>query len=201
MKPPRAKSSYTAFAPFYDLFVGALLNQPRRASLARLRPNGGATVLLDGIGTGLDVPWLDAGHRCIGLDITRAMLEKARLRNRAGLVLVEGDVQSLPFAQCAFDYVVMHLILAVVDDPVRTLKEAVRVLKPGGTVLIFDKFLRRGERACIRRLLSPLASKVATRLDVVFEDVLDQVTGLCLVRDEPALLRGWFRRLELRKIA
>ena len=106
---------------------------------------------------------------------------------------------ALPFAAHSFDCVVLHLIVAVVPQPQRCLAEAVRVLKPGGRILLFDKFLRRGERAWMRRSLSPLSSQLATRLDVVFEDVLETVPGLRVLSDKPVLARGWFRLIELIK--
>ena len=122
------------------------------------------------------------------------MLDRARART-AGLTLglVEGDSQALPFANACFDHAILHLILAVVPDPVRCLAECARVLKPGATVLVLDKFLRRGEHAWLRRALNPLARRIVTRTDVVFEDVLAAVPALRLIDDRPALARGWFR--------
>ncbi len=194
------KTSYTLLAPLYDLVVGPPLARIRAESLARLPPHGGLDVLVNGIGTGLDLPLLPAVHRYCGLDLTRAMLAKAQPRRGAlDLTLVQGDSQRLPFRAAAFDVVLMHLILAIVPDPARALLEAARVLKPGGKVLLLDKFLRRGERAPLRRMLSPLAARIATRLDVVFEDVLAAVTELTVVSDQPVLVRGWFRSIELRK--
>jgi ubiquinone/menaquinone biosynthesis C-methylase UbiE len=114
---------------------------------------------------------------------------------------VQGDAQSLPFADASFDHVVLHLILAVVPDPAACLRETARVLAPGGNVLIFDKFLRAGQRAPLRRLLNPLVRRVATRFDVVFEDVLRQTPELILEHDQPALAAGWFRRIRLRRLA
>ena len=192
--------SYTLLAPLYDLVVGPPLRRIRQASLARLPPHGGLDVLVNGIGTGLDLPLLPAAHRYCGLDFTRAMLDKAQPRRGAlDLTLVRGDSQRLPFRAAAFDYVVMHLILAIVPDPARALVEAARVLKPGGRVLLLDKFLRRGERAPLRRILSPLAARIATHLDVVFEDVLAAAPELTVVSDQPVLARGWFRSIELKK--
>ena len=200
MDRAQARISYTVLAPLYDSFVGPLARAPRRASLAYLASESASRVLLVGIGTGLDLPWLSASHHYVGIDVTRAMLKKARARRSAlDVALVEGDAQSLPFADNAFQHVIMHLILAVMDDPVSALREAARVVKAGGTLIVLDKFLRRGERALARRLLNRLASKVATRLDVVFEDVLASVAGLRAVTDQPVLLGGWFRRIELRK--
>ena len=78
--------------------------------------------------------------------------------------------------------------------------QCLRVLKPGGQVLVFDKFLRRGQPAILRRLINPLMRRVATRLDVVFEDLLSAAPGLMVEHDQPALAGGWFRMIRLRKI-
>lgn len=106
---------------------------------------------------------------------------------------------SLPFASGCFDYAVLHLILAVVPDPLACLRETARVVKPGGSVLILDKFLKPGEAAWIRRTLNLLVQHTVTRLDVVFEEVLAGVPGLKLETDVPVLAGGWFRSIRLVK--
>ena len=191
--------SYTLVAPFYDAFLTAATHGARKRSLAALAGGPSRDVLLLGVGTGLDLPHLPAQHRYVGLDLTAAMLKRARPR-AAGLHFapLRGDVQLLPFHDAAFDVAVLHLILAVVPAPALCLAEAVRVLKPGGTLLVFDKFLRRGE-AGWKRLLNPLTRHVATRLDVVFEDLLDAVGGITVTANEAALASGWFRLIRLKK--
>jgi hypothetical protein len=67
-------------------------------------------------------------------------------------------------------------------------------------VLVLDKFLRPGQRAWLRRALTPLMGVVATRLDVVFEELLARVPGFVVESDQPALAGGWFRRIRLRRI-
>ncbi|MCK9532550.1 MAG: class I SAM-dependent methyltransferase [Gammaproteobacteria bacterium] len=193
------RHSYTFFAPVYDLVVARVSERPRRISLARLPGEG--DVLLAGIGSGLDIPHLPCGPRYTGIDLTPAMLRRAegRARVREDVALHEGDVMALPYGDASFDAVVMHLILAVVPHPERALGEAARVLRPGGRLLILDKFLRPGQRAPLRRAINLLSRRFATRTDVVFEQVLAYCPSLCLERDEPALARGWFRHIELRK--
>lgn len=193
------KHSYTLVAPFYDTFLTAATRGARKRSLSALAESSPRDVLLLGVGTGLDLPHLPAQHRYVGLDLTAAMLMRARPR-AAGLhfAALRGDVQRLPFADASFDVAVLHLILAVVPAPTLCLAEAVRVLKPGGTLLVFDKFLRRGE-AGWKRALNPLTRHVATRLDVVFEDLLDAVGGITVTANEAALASGWFRLIRIEK--
>lgn len=195
------KHSYTLFAPFYDALLTAATCGARRRSLAALAGHPPRNVLLLGVGTGLDLPHLPAQHRYVGLDLTAAMLMRAR-RRTAGLhfAALRGDAQRLPFHDASFDVAVLHLILAVVPAPALCLAEAARVVKPGGLLLIFDKFLRRGE-AGWKRVLNPLTRHVATRLDVVFEEVLDAVGGLKLTANEAVLASGWFRLIRLKKQA
>lgn len=194
------KHSYTLIAPFYDATVARATQAARRRSLAAL-PSEPGRVLLAGVGTGLDLPHLPPQHHYIGLDLNQAMLRRAL--PRAGHVdfqPVQGDAQRLPFADSAFDMAVLHLILAVVPEPGHCFAEIARVVRPGGQVLVFDKFLRRGQPALIRRLVNPLLRRVATRLDVVFEDLLPAAPQLALEHDQPALAGGWFRMIRLRRI-
>lgn len=195
--------SYTVIAPLYDAFLAAAGTGLRAASLAQLpqqAPQGGLDVLISGIGTGLDLPHLPPDHTYTGLDLTAAMLERAKPRiGNLHLNLVRGDSMTLPFAAASFDYVVLHLILAIVPDARCCLSETARVLKPGGSVLILDKFLKPGETAWLRRTLNLLSQHVVTRLDVIFEEVLEAVPELKMETDVPVLAGGWFRSIRLTK--
>ena len=194
------KHSYTLIAPFYDAAIARATQSARKHSLSGL-PQDPSRVLLAGVGTGLDLPHLPAHHHYIGLDLTHAMLRRAIPRaSHVDFAPVQGDVQNLPFAAASFDIAVLHLILAVVPDPAKCLGEIARVLRPGGQALVFDKFLRHGQPALLRRLANPLVSRIATRLDVVFETLLVAAPGLQLEHDQPALAGGWFRIIRLRRV-
>ncbi len=199
------KHSYTLIAPFYDHAVERVFDGYRRRSLERLAldTEPPSQVLISGVGTGLDIPHLPAGPGYVGIDITPAMLSRAarraRQRPELDIELRVGDAMDLPFEDQCFDAVILHLILAVVPDSRRALAEAARVLRPGGRILIFDKFLRPGEGAWLKRMLNPLLRHVATRTDVVFEELLEACDDLRCLRDEPALAGGWFRHIELHK--
>ena len=162
----------------------------------------GERVLLVGAGTGLDLPHLPPGTRIAAIDVTPAMLDRLRRRaQRLGLEVDARvmDARRLDFPADAFDAVVMHLIVAVMPEPALGLREAARVLAPGGRVAIFDKFLAAGEAVSPRRRLlnvvaKPLFSDMNRRLEPLLQ-------GLPLVveRDEPAAFNRMYRVVLLRK--
>ena len=194
------QTSYTFIAPFYDLFISQATLSSRKRSLSEIADAPASRVLIAGIGTGLDLPHLPTQHAYVGVDLTSAMLKRGqRLSHQANIKFVQGSVTHLPFPDASFDTAILHLILAVVPDPVACLGEISRVLRPNGSVLIFDKFLRPGERALAKRFLNRLSRHVATRVDVVFEAVLQTSPSLSCDRNEPTMGGNWFRLIKLRK--
>ena len=196
------KFSYTLLAPIYDMVVAAPTERIRVDSLQRLLDHSHHDVLINGIGSGLDIPHLPRGPRYTGTDITPAMLNRAQRRaeqHQLDIHLQQADTMDLPFSDASFDVVVMHLILAVVPEPLKALQEASRVLKPGGKLYIMDKFIQPGEIALLRRMLNPFIRHLATRTDVIFEQIHECCNELKLIENKPILARGWFRSIELEK--
>ncbi len=197
---PLLRLSYSIVAPLYDLAIERPMRAARIQSLHALPTDAGKRILISGAGTGLDLPLLPAQHRYTALDFNAAMLARAKARGeKLDIDFVLGDSMALPFADAQFDHVVLHLILAVVPEPQRCLSEAARVLKPGGTIILFDKFLQPQQRAPLRRLFNVITRRFATRMDVVFEEVLRAAPELEVVSDVPMLAGGWFRGIVLRK--
>ncbi|HEY1246591.1 MAG TPA: metalloregulator ArsR/SmtB family transcription factor [Hyphomicrobiaceae bacterium] len=101
-------------------------------------------LLLDlGTGTGRMLELFGARfRRGLGLDLNPAMLAYARAKlERAGLTnaqVRQGNLYDLPLADRSADAVVMHQVLHFLSDPQRAVHEAVRVLAPGGRLLIVD---------------------------------------------------------------
>jgi ubiquinone/menaquinone biosynthesis C-methylase UbiE len=198
---PVLRMSYNLAAPLYDVLVERPMQEARKKSLCALSADECKHVLISGVGTGLDLPWLPIQHHYTALDFSQAMLARARPRGEKLKVdFVLGDSMALPFTDALFDHVVLHLILAVVPEPHRCLGEAARVLKPGGTIILFDKFLRPSQRASLRRLFNIITRRIATNLNVVFEEVQSTVSELEVVSDVPMLANGWFRGIVLRKL-
>jgi SAM-dependent methyltransferase len=111
------------------------------------------------------------------------------------------DGASLEVSDGSFDAVVLHLVLAVMPDPVGCLRECERVLRPGGRLTIFDKFLAEGARpGILRRAVNAVSVAVATDFNRRLGDILrDARTSLAVTHDEPAAYGGFFRIVLLRK--
>mgnify|MGYP006277716447 CR=1 FL=1 len=111
-----------------------------RLLLDRIGPARGLRILDVGCGDGVLATRLaQAGARVTGLDASADMIAAARRRAKAAGVdvdLVEGDAGDLPFPAVHFDCVVSVATLCFVDDPRPTIREMVRVLKPGGRLIL-----------------------------------------------------------------
>jgi phosphatidylethanolamine/phosphatidyl-N-methylethanolamine N-methyltransferase len=194
---------YTVWAPFYDAAVGVLgFASARRHSIERLGLKDGDRVLVVGAGTGLDLDFLPPQVTITAIDVTPAMLRRLTRRAAQAGRRVSAhvmDARSLTFPDGSFDAVVMHLILAVMPQPDQGLREAARVLKFGGRIAIFDKFLRDEEQASNTRRLLNLVTRT------LFSDInrrlapLIHGTGLVVERNDPAALGGVFRSITLSK--
>ena len=153
-------------------------------------------------------------ERGLGLDLSldmlllaRDRLERAELRNCS---VRQGDIYDLPLANGSFDVVILHQVLHFLDDGARAIREAARVLRPGGRLLVVDfapheqEFLR--EQFAHRRLgFAPdtvMQWITASGLDPVMHKSLAPEPGsegkiavsLWLARDTRALMATPLRR-------
>lgn len=188
---------YDACAPLYDWVVGRLgfLERGRRRALEMAQLRAGERVLIVAAGTGLDLPLLPPGVDVAAIDISPAMLARCTARAAAHAMRIQPalmDAARLGFAPASFDCVLLHLAIAVVPDPAGTMREVARVLRPGGRVSVFDKFLPDDVVASpLRRSAGALASIVATNLNRQLGPLLVE-GGLSLRALEPAGLGGLF---------
>jgi len=93
------------------------------------------------IGTGLNLPFYPAGVELTGIDFSPAMLGIAQTRARqlgSTIDLQEADAQALPFPDASFDTVVCTFALCAIPDERRAVGEMIRVLRPGGLLLLAD---------------------------------------------------------------
>jgi ubiquinone/menaquinone biosynthesis C-methylase UbiE len=111
--------------------------EERRRAMARTRGH----VLEIGVGSGLNLPLFDRRDviDVVGVDPSPQLLARAAARHASVPVeLVEGVAENLPFDAARFDTVVFTYTLCSVGDPARALREARRVLRPGGKLVFIE---------------------------------------------------------------
>lgn len=137
-----ARSKYDRLAPVYDRID--LAEHTFKRPLRQLLFEGLSGRILDaGFGTGANTPFHPHDARVVGLDISPAMLARARQRRgRANPfpALVAGDLTRAPFADASFDAVTAAFLFGVIDDELQrpALAELARVCKPSGEIRLLD---------------------------------------------------------------
>lgn len=202
----RAQDWFDAHAGDYDRVIGVaerrLLGDQRRWATSRAR----GRVLELGVGTGLNLSlYPDAVRRIQGVDLSGGMLDRARARIRS-LGLVDrvdvhlGDAQHLEVPDASVDSVVSTYTLCTVADPAAAVREAWRVLVPGGRLLLVEHGLgqRRWMRAA-QRLLNPLTLRWQADDLLGRPQEVVEAAGFEVVEADRAGLAGIVHRVHARK--
>ncbi len=137
-------SAYARWAPVYDLAFTAVMKAGRRAAVAAVA-EGAVSILDVGVGTGLELPMFPPGRHVVGIDLAEAMLRRAGERvRREGLSDVDGlcvmDATRMAFPDAAFDAAVVPYVLTVVPQPHAMMDEILRVVRPGGQIVLVNHF-------------------------------------------------------------
>ena len=201
----RVERVYGVLARVYDGFFDWALGPGRRHAVSRLPIEPGDRVLEVGVGTGLSLPLYPRESRVTGIDISEAMMRRARMRVEelgwSNLELRKMDARSLLFPDECFDHVLAPYVISVVPEPSRVMGEMRRVCKVGGTVLVVNHFgsshrLIHG----VERFVTPMTEWLGFRMDLPIEMVTG-TPGLEVTRIERVNLLGLWRLVELRRTA
>ena len=157
--------AYARWAPVYDIVFGKVFDTGRKASIAAAERIGGR-ILEVGVGTGISLQSYNRKNRLVGIDISAPMLRRAQDRViEHGLTNVEAlavmDAKHLAVPDASFDAVVAQYVITAVPDPEATLDEFVRVLKPGGEIILVNHL---GAESGFRRTFEQGFSPIARRL-------------------------------------
>ena len=211
MRTEGVVAAYDRWAPVYDLVFGKVFTDGRAWSIERAEAvaGPGGRVLEVGAGTGISLPQYKRTTRLVATDISDAMLARARERKRnLGLDNVEDilvmDAEAMSFADNSFDVVVAQYVVTACPDPEAALDEFVRVIRPGGEVVITTRIgANKGMRGQIEKLLMPLTTRLGFRTEFPFEryEAWAAANGeVELVENRPLPPLGHFSLVRYRKL-
>ncbi|HTG31422.1 MAG TPA: methyltransferase domain-containing protein [Thermoanaerobaculia bacterium] len=189
---------YSFWAPHYDRVTKFPDERRRSIELLDLRP--GERLVVIGCGTGADLPLIPLGIEVLAVDLTPAMIRQAMAHARPGIEFRVMDGMALDLPDGSFDAAILHMVLEVIPDPARCLAEAARVLRVGGRLAVFDKFLPEGERpGPLRRAGLALLDFVFTSTNRRMGEILARSGApFAVERDDPSV--GSYRHLILRRV-
>ncbi len=172
--------AYSNWADVYDRLCGPLFRGAHVAAADAANEVGGR-ILEIGVGTGLLLPLYSPATRVTGIDLSPEMLDKARDRVAAqGLThvtaLETGDVHQLVHSDASFDAVVMPFVLTLVSAPEGALDSCLRVLRPGGQIIIVSHFRSQTPwLAALESWIAPLIAGIGLRPDFPVSRLADWV--------------------------
>lgn len=197
-----ARSRYDRIAALYDLMPMQLLVTKRSLPWREKmwQSVGNSKVLEVGIGTGANLELWPLDAQVIGIDFSPRMLVQAqnrakKLGRKADLRL--GDIQCLDFPDASFDVVIATFLFCSVPDPVLGLREAGRVIRPGGRILLLEHMISSNPfLAAIMNTVNPFAVRMmgANINRRTLENI--RAAGLQINRVEDLDNVGIFKRIE-----
>jgi|SRR3989344_353170 len=145
----KTMGKYNRFSYIYDLFESPMENSVFKKWRADLINPLRGNILEVGVGTGKNLSYYNKEAKITGIDLSPGMLSKAKERlkllRRRNISLIEMDAQNLKFKDNSFDYIICTFVLCSVPDPVKTLKEMKRVVKPNGKILMIEHMLSKNK--------------------------------------------------------
>ncbi|HYC17562.1 MAG TPA: class I SAM-dependent methyltransferase [Pseudolabrys sp.] len=205
--------AYARWAPVYDLVFGAVFDAGRRAAIKSAEqacgPEGGR-ILEVGVGTGISLPDYAKKNRLVGIDLSEPMLRKAHERvieNRLGNVeaLAVMDAERMALPDQSFDVVVAQFVITAVPKPEATLDEFVRVIRPGGEIVLVNHIgAEEGPRRVFEICFAPVARRLGWRPEFRFGRLADWAAshgGVRLIEHRPMPPLGHFSLIRFERRA
>ncbi|HYK74446.1 MAG TPA: class I SAM-dependent methyltransferase [Pseudoneobacillus sp.] len=194
---------YRMWAPIYDVFFNrGSFRVARKKVFTNLPFKQGDQILFVGVGTGADLEYIPHHEFNItAIDYSYDMLEKARRKySQASITFQQMDAEHLNLPADQFDFVIGSLILSVVPNPYQALHEMMRVTKPGGQIILFDKFAPEGASlSFFKKILRPVIQLLGTDIGLSFGNIIQQQNRAHILSDEDMMFQGMYRKIVLEK--
>jgi len=130
-----AEVEFDRIADVYDETRRVLDEETLNGIREMLTKHACHSILEIGIGTGrVSLPLMRSGYDITGADVSRKMMQKAKVKGVANLILADGRVT--PFREKSFDATLMAHVFHLLDDPLVVMREAARVSRVGVFALV-----------------------------------------------------------------
>jgi phosphatidylethanolamine/phosphatidyl-N-methylethanolamine N-methyltransferase len=176
VNPRYMERLYSFYSPWYDYVFGKLLGPGRRKAFNYLEGRPYQKILEIGVGPGSTLEFYPPETHLVGIDISAAMIDKAREKatqinsgNRFDLQVM--DAAHLQYPDNHFDAVMAAYVITTVQDPHRVCREIHRVVKPMGQIIVINHTRSQNGTLWgrIEDLLAPVCVRIGftTDLDVI----------------------------------
>ena len=137
----------------------------------------GDRILDVGVGTGLSLPLFPKYCTVIGIDLSSAMLKKAKQKIKKmhldHIKLLEMDAMNLHFPDNSFDKVFISHVVSVVPDPYQVMSEVKRVCKKGGRIVVVNHFKSKNKvMAGMEKIFNPVSKRIGWRSDLCLDEFI-----------------------------
>ena len=171
------KKIYAGYSNVYDVLFKRLFQPRIKHAINEMNIMPGDRVLDVGVGTGLSLPLYSRSCRVVGIDLSYAMLTKAKDKIRRNSLkntsVLNMNAMSLSFADDSFDKVLISHVVSVVPDPYKLISEVRRVAKKGSNVVIVNHFKSKNAvLKSVERIINPLCKKIGWHNDLCIDEFI-----------------------------
>lgn len=173
------KKIYAGYSNVYDVIFKAFFYPRIKHAIHSMGITPGDKILDVGVGTGLSLPLFPKHCKVVGIDLSSAMLKKARQKikklNLKHIELLEMDATHLHFPDNTFDKVFISHVVSVVPDPYRMMSEVKRVCKKDGRIVVINHFKSKNKvMAGMEKIFNPLSKRIGWRSDFCLDEFIKE---------------------------
>ncbi len=193
----QVRRAYDFYSPIYDFLFKKIFEPGRIAAVRLLGSPPRGRVLEVGIGTGLNLPFYPPGIDLVGIDLSEGMLKKAQEKVESlrmeRVTLKVMDASALDFGDAEFDATLATYVISAVPDPVQALREARRVCRPGGAIVMLNHFKSENPvMGAFEELVAPITTMLGLfKPDLALTPLLEQAGLIPDQVQRVNTLNGW----------